>query len=247
MRTILFGWIVFVCALPGLSLGFVTEVALGWGPIDPADLNLFVGAANSALEFFRDDLGAQGEVPPLEWLDDALSLGIGEGLDLGVVLEIEMTVFKAEVATSGTYSLGGQDYLISLSLSLRNMRLGVGFSVPLFGKALTLGISGGMARADVGYVGHFPYPEDNWTFAYVPPSGEIRAEASSFYMGGFMRAALGIFPGVRAYLEIRGHWQPGAPLVSAEGDMDLNGDDKGDRLGFFGFWLIGGIQIWVPF
>lgn len=247
MRAILFGWIVFACALPGLSLGFTTEVSLGWGPMDPADLNLFIGAANGALEFFRADLGAQGDIPPLEIMDDAMGLRIGESLELGITLGLEVAVFKAETNTAGTFTIDGEDYPVSLSLALRNMRLGFLFSLPLLGRALSLGVSGGVARAVVEYRGDFDYPEEDWTFAYVPPQKELEAVASSFYGAAFMRAAFGFFPGLRVYLELRGHWQPEAPLLSPEGEVDLNGDGDPDRVGFLGFWLAGGIQIEFPF
>lgn len=242
-----FGWLVLGCALPGMSLGFVTEVSLGWGPVDPADLNLFIGTANGALEFFREDLGAQGDVPFLEPMDDAMGLEVGEALELGITLGVEVTISKAESATSGILTLDDQDYPISLMLSLRNMRLGIAFSLPLLGHALSLGISGGLARVEVDYVGSFPYPEADWTFAYVPPTGEFQAVAGSFYATAFMRAVLGFFPGVRVYLEFRGHWQPEVPLLSPAGEVDLNGDGKADHVGFLGFWLAGGIQVVFPF
>ena len=247
MRAILFGWIVFACALPGLALGFTTEASLGWGPVDPADLNLFIGAANGALEFFRQDLGAQGDIPSLEPMDDAIGLRVGESWALGITLGLEVAVFKAETNTSGIFTLGDQDYPVSLSLSLRNMRFGLLFCLPLLDQALSLGISGGIARAIVDYAGDFAYPEEEWAFAYVPPSFELQAVASSFYGTAFTRAAFGLFPGLRMYLELRGHWQPEAPLLSREGEVDLNGDGDPDRVGFVGFWLAGGIQIEFPF
>lgn len=243
----LFGWLVLVVALPAGAQGLITDVSLGWGPVDPADLNLFVGTVNGALRFFREDLGAEGEVPPLERVDDVIGLAIGEGLGMGVVVGIEAAVLKAEASTAGSFSVDGRDYPISISLSLRNMRLGVGLSLPLLSRALTVGLSGGVARAVVRYEASFPYPEDRWTFAYVPPVGEVRAAASSFYATAFVRAGIGFPPGIGVYLELRGHWQPEVPLSSPGGELDLNGDGEADRLGFLGFWLAGGITISMAF
>lgn len=247
MRAILLSWFIIACALPGLSLGYSARFSLGWGPIDPADLNLFVGAANGALAFFKTDLGAQGGVPPLELLDDVLGLGLEQGVEFGLVLGVEAAVAKAETSTSGTFALDGVDYPISLSLSLRNMWLGLSTSLSLLNGLLGLGVSGGVAQAEVAYSGQFAYPEDKWTFAYVPPSGEIRAEAFAFYITGFIRMSLGVVPGLGFFLESRGYWQAEVPLRSPEGEVDLNGDGEADRLGFLGFWLAGGIQVAFSF
>ncbi|MGY4706549.1 hypothetical protein ACVNPS_02175 [Candidatus Bipolaricaulota sp. J31] len=229
---------------PGSAMGIVTDAAIRWMSLDPGDLNLFVGTVNGALEYFSSELGASGVVPPLEGFHRALGAAVGEGVDLWLLrVGIEFTLAKAEVSTAGVFSLDGEDYDISFSVSLQNTRLGVRVVFPLLGGLLAVGASGGLSYTALDYLGAFQIPADRWAFAYVPPSGAISCDVGSFYGAAFVRASLPLILGFHLYLETGWHWQPTLPFLCDGGSVDLNGDGKDDVLQLFGLWLAGGIEI----
>ena len=230
--------------VPGSAMGLVTDASLRWMSLDPGDLNLFVRAVNGALSFFTSELGASGEVAPLGGFRRAVGAAVGEGMDLWLVrLGVEFALAKAEASTAGVFTLEGQDYDVSLSVSLQNTRLGVRVVLPLLGDLFAVGLSGGLSYTALEYVGVFQIPEGRWTLAFVPPSGAIGCGVGAFYGAVFVRASLPLLLGFRLYLETGWHWQPTLPFTCDGGGVDLNGDGKDDVLQLFGLWLAGGIEV----
>lgn len=225
-------------ACPGLGLGISTGVSLGWGPVDPVDINLAIGALNGALEYYGT-LGV-GDVPPLRKLDQAIGLRVSQGLDLGIRFGLELAIFKTETSTEGTFQVEGDTHRISASIALRYARFGPWIYFPLFDGFLGFGISGGMAIPELRYAVSFPVPED-WDLSFVPLSDVFEARALGIYGTAFMRADMIRVPGFSLVLEIGWHLQPVA--VWEGGTLDLNGDGKADGIGLVGFWLGGGIRI----
>ena len=238
MRRWIFALLAAVIAFPGLGLGISTGVSLGWGPVDPVDINLAVGAINGALEYYST-LGT-GDVSPLRKLDQAIGLRVSQGLDLGIGFGLELAVFKAETSTEGAFQVDGDTYRISASIALRYARFGPWVYFPLFDGFLGIGISGGIALPELRYSVSFPIP-DGWELSFVPLSDEFEARALSFYGTAFIRAAVIRFPGFSLGLEIGWHLQP--VVLWEGGTIDLNGDGKADGIGLVGFWLGGGVCI----
>ncbi len=207
-------------------------------------INSFITLVNRTIEFANGQPNVSGSVSAVPELHAGTGADIEEMMGL---LGMRLSLGSWGLASEGTWTAGGSEYRVALSLAVKYLAVGgtVEFS-PIPGY-LAVGLFGGWGLASLDYSCTFSLPSD-WEIPFQPATGEKSWRAAGPVGEAYLRVTFPVLgPGLHVGLVTGLRLAAFGTPVSDGTPLDLDADGKGDDLSLSGMWVGAALVISLEF